>query len=125
MKKPDKVTQFRKRPIKSTKWRRPNRVPFSSRTYSPINSLFRPRRSWWWLRRFPIWLLVVALIVLWYDFDYSFDENWKILKATFVDYDCIAFQTQAEAQKFFLDAGATDPHLLDADKDGLACEHLP
>ena len=114
MNKPDNVTQFRKRPIKSSKWRRPNRKPFSIRASSLLNSSFRPRRPWWSPRRFPIWLLVAVLIVLWYDFDYSFDENWKILKATFLDYDCIAFQTQAEAQKFF-DAGATDPHLLDAD----------
>ena len=125
MKKPDNVTQFRKRPIKSSKWRRPNRKPFSIRASSLLNSSFRPRRPWWSPRRFPIWLLVAVLIVLWYDFDYSFDENWKILKATFLDYDCIAFQTQAEAQKSFLDAGTTDPHLLDADKDGSACEHLP
>ena len=125
MKKPDNVTQFRKRPIKSSKWRRPNRKPFSIRASSPLNSPFRPRRAWYSLRRFPIWLLVAVLIVLWYDFDYPLHENWKILKATFLDYDCIAFQTQAEAQKFFLDAGTTDPHLLDADKDGLACEHLP
>ena len=125
MKKPDNVTQFRKRPIKSSKWKRSNRVPLSIRASSLLNSSFRPRRPWWSPRRFPFWFLLAVLIVLWYDFDYSFDENWKILKATFLDYDCIAFQTQAEAQKFFLDAGATDPHLLDADKDGLACEHLP
>ena len=124
MKKPDNVTQFRKRPIKSSKWRRPNRKPFSIRASSLLNSSFRPRRPWWSPRRFPIWLLVAVLIVLWYDFDYPLHENWKILKATFLDYDCIAFQTQAEAQKFFLDAGTTDPHLLDADIDGLACEHL-
>ena len=125
MKKPDNVTQFRKRPIKSSKWRRPNRKPFSIRASSLLNSSFRPKRPWWSPRRFPIWLVVAVLIVLWYDFDYPLHENWKILKATFLDYDCIAFQTQAEAQKFFLDAGVTDLHLLDADKDGLACEHLP
>ena len=34
MKKPDNVTQFRKRPIKSSKWKRPNRVPFSIRASS-------------------------------------------------------------------------------------------
>ena len=38
MKKPDNVTQFRKRPIKSSKWKRSNRVPFSIRASSPISS---------------------------------------------------------------------------------------
>jgi hypothetical protein len=44
-----------------------------------------------------------------------------------VDRDCADFATQAEAQSFFVGAGgpAADPHRLDADNDGVACESLP
>ncbi len=41
------------------------------------------------------------------------------------DMDCTDFDTQAAAQAFFDDAGPGDPHLLDGDADGLACESLP
>jgi len=41
------------------------------------------------------------------------------------DRDCSDFRTQAEAQAFFLAAGPGDPHRLDADGNGLACESLP
>lgn len=47
------------------------------------------------------------------------------------DLDCEDFATQREAQAFFdsqpaLGGGIpADPHRLDADNDGLACEHLP
>lgn len=43
------------------------------------------------------------------------------------DRDCGDFAGQAEAQAFFLAAGgpAADPHGLDGDRDGLACETLP
>lgn len=43
------------------------------------------------------------------------------------DRDCGDFATHAEAQAFFLAAGGPDrdPHGLDADHDGLACESLP
>lgn len=42
------------------------------------------------------------------------------------DRDCGDFSTQREAQLFFLDAGGpgSDPHELDADGDGIACETL-
>jgi len=42
-----------------------------------------------------------------------------------VDRDCGDFASQAAAQNFFLDAGAGDPHRLDADGDGVACESNP
>lgn len=42
-----------------------------------------------------------------------------------VDMDCADFATQAEAQAFFLAAGPGDPHRLDAEGDGLACESNP
>ena len=43
------------------------------------------------------------------------------------DRDCSDFDTQAEAQAFFEQAGgpARDPHRLDGDGDGKACESLP
>lgn len=39
-----------------------------------------------------------------------------------IDYDCADFANQAEAQEY-LSPG--DPHRLDADNDGVACESLP
>jgi competence protein ComEC len=43
------------------------------------------------------------------------------------DRDCSDFSTQAEAQAFFLANGGPDrdPHRLDGDNDGIACERLP
>ncbi|MBK1669306.1 hypothetical protein CKO28_14810 [Rhodovibrio sodomensis] len=41
------------------------------------------------------------------------------------DCDCGDFATQAEAQAFYEDAGPGDPHRLDGDGDGRACESLP
>lgn len=42
------------------------------------------------------------------------------------DRDCNSFTSQAEAQAFFIVAGgpARDPHRLDGDDNGVACEHL-
>jgi micrococcal nuclease len=43
------------------------------------------------------------------------------------DRDCGDFSTHAEAQAFFETAGGPtrDPHRLDGDGDGVACENLP
>jgi len=43
------------------------------------------------------------------------------------DYDCSDFSNQAAAQSFYISAGgpASDPHALDGDRDGVACETLP
>lgn len=43
------------------------------------------------------------------------------------DRDCSDFDTQRQAQKFYLDQGGpkSDPHRLDADDDGRACDSLP
>jgi len=38
------------------------------------------------------------------------------------DRDCADFSTQAEAQLFFRRAGPGDPHRLDGNGDGRACE---
>jgi competence protein ComEC len=43
------------------------------------------------------------------------------------DRDCGHFDTHKDAQAFFIAAGGTDsdPHRLDGDNDGIACESLP
>jgi hypothetical protein len=41
------------------------------------------------------------------------------------DRDCGDFSSHAEAQAFFESAGPGDPHGLDRDGDGEACETLP
>lgn len=41
------------------------------------------------------------------------------------DRDCSDFRTQKEAQAFFEAAGPGDPHGLDRDGDGIACDSLP
>ena len=43
------------------------------------------------------------------------------------DVDCGDFDTHAHAQSFFIGQGgpSSDPHRLDADNDGIACESLP
>ena len=40
------------------------------------------------------------------------------------DRDCADFTSWDDAQRFFLAAGPSDPHRLDADDDGIACEAL-
>lgn len=42
-----------------------------------------------------------------------------------MDKDCTDFSTHSEAQDFFEFAGSGDPHGLDRDGDGIACETLP
>ena len=41
------------------------------------------------------------------------------------DKDCKDFKTQKKAQKFFKKHQPGDPHGLDGDNDGIACETLP
>ena len=41
-----------------------------------------------------------------------------------VDRDCSDFRTWREAQAFYEAAGPGDPHHLDGDGDGIACERL-
>lgn len=47
--------------------------------------------------------------------------------AVAADRDCADFDTQREAQRFFENHGGpqNDPHQLDGDNDGRACETLP
>ena len=51
----------------------------------------------------------------------------KCKGGAFVDRNCDDFATQAEAQASFLSEGGPhhDPHGLDTDHDGIACENLP
>lgn len=41
------------------------------------------------------------------------------------DRDCSDFNTHAQAQAFYESEGQGDPHGLDRDGDGIACETLP
>jgi micrococcal nuclease len=45
----------------------------------------------------------------------------------FTDRDCSDFSTQRQAQHFYKKhrGPRSDPHRLDADHDGIACEDLP
>jgi Excalibur calcium-binding domain len=43
----------------------------------------------------------------------------------FKDRDCNDFKTQKQAQRFFKRNQPGDPHNLDGDNDGRACESLP
>jgi excalibur calcium-binding domain-containing protein len=46
--------------------------------------------------------------------------------SAFRDRDCSDFSTHAQAQRFFKKHHPNrDPHRLDADHDGIACESLP
>lgn len=45
--------------------------------------------------------------------------------AAFRDRDCSDFDTQRQAQRFYKRNKPGDPHGLDADGDGKACESLP
>lgn len=47
------------------------------------------------------------------------------LPAGVIAVDCASFSDQAEAQAFMLQSGPGDPHRLDSDDDGIACERLP
>ena len=40
------------------------------------------------------------------------------------DHNCADFRNWSEAQAFYEDSGQGDPHRLDADNDGIACEGL-
>lgn len=54
-------------------------------------------------------------------------ETRSFLKSGGEDKDCSDFRTQREAQSFFKANGgpSNDPHNLDRDGDGRACQSLP
>ncbi len=51
-------------------------------------------------------------------------ERTAQLPLTVADKDCADFATHEEAQAFYEDQGPGDPHRLDGDDDGIACERL-
>lgn len=57
------------------------------------------------------------------------DNNYSTTRTNLLsgasDKDCSDFSTHAEAQSFFESQGPGDPHGLDRDGDGEACETLP
>lgn len=57
------------------------------------------------------------------DTDYSITRDK--LSSGEPDKDCADFLTHAKAQSFFESEGPGDPHGLDRDDDGVACETLP
>lgn len=75
-----------------------------------------------------IWIILVIgvlLIGVWWLTSYNNSSPNGSSIAN--DRDCPDFSTQKEAQAFFESNGgpARDPHRLDQDKDGIACETLP
>lgn len=55
----------------------------------------------------------------------SFESFSETRSPSTGDRDCGDFSTHAQAQAFFEDEGPGDPHGLDRDNDGNACETLP
>ncbi len=51
----------------------------------------------------------------------SVRPTWRPVSA---DRDCADFRSWPEAQAFYQRSGPGDPHRLDADRDGVACEAL-
>ena len=61
---------------------------------------------------------IIILLVLFFVF-------WRYyVEGQFVDYDCINFKTQEDAQKMF-NKYSYDKYFLDANHNGIACESLP
>ena len=60
-----------------------------------------------------ILLLLLGLVSLW---------KGEVPRFTFWDRDCRDFATQQEAQAFYEANRPGDPHGLDRDQDGIACE---
>jgi len=82
------------------------------------------------MKKYLIWIILVlvigALLVgVWWLKSYNNSSSNGFSPTN--DRDCSDFSTQKEAQTFFeLNGGpARDPHKLDQDKDGVACETLP
>lgn len=71
------------------------------------------------MKKYILWSLIGIAIVG--------GASWLISSRMYKDYDCSDFATHREAQIFFESAGgpSKDPHNLDQDKDGKACETLP
>lgn len=59
------------------------------------------------------------------EYDANYSTTRLNLSTGAADKDCGDFSTQAEAQNFMDSEGPGDPHGLDRDGDGEACETLP
>lgn len=61
------------------------------------------------------------------DYEYGNDYNENSYSSTTIDHDCSDFDTQEDAQLFFEANGGPydDPHDLDRDGDGMACDWNP
>ena len=76
------------------------------------------------------WIRVVVIILLagggFFWFTSKADRTSSIGGSREIrgDKDCSDFATQSEAQKFYEEQGGpnSDPHRLDRDRDGIACE---
>jgi outer membrane scaffolding protein for murein synthesis (MipA/OmpV family) len=69
--------------------------------------------------------LVVPVVALFLS-GFAATASGQTATASFHDRDCADFNTQAQAQHFFRRHHPNrDPHRLDGDDDGLACEDLP
>jgi len=69
-----------------------------------------------------------ANIINAYNSGYERNDDPIITRPSYTgDYDCSDFSSHSEAQDFFESEGgpSNDPHGLDRDGDGLACETLP
>lgn len=80
------------------------------------------------MKKYLVWIILVIgvlLIGVWWLTSYNNSSPNGPSIAN--DRDCPDFSTQKEAQIFFESNGgpARDPHRLDQDKDGIACETLP
>ena len=60
-----------------------------------------------------------------YERDSDYSTTRSNLSTGAPDMDCGDFSTHAEAQDFYESEGPGDPHGLDRDGDGEACETLP
>lgn len=69
-------------------------------------------------RILPVGLLGLALVLV---FVWS---GGKSPRSAWIDRDCSDFSSQPEAQAFFEANQPGDPHRLDRDRDGIACETL-
>ncbi len=71
-------------------------------------------------------VLAVLLLVVPVAADAAARTKARAVARPIKNYNCSDFKTHAEAQKFFIANGGPkkDPHGLDHDKDGVACEAL-
>ncbi|MCF8029883.1 MAG: excalibur calcium-binding domain-containing protein [Desulfohalobiaceae bacterium] len=72
-----------------------------------------------------LWLLPVPVSPWDLRYGERGDSSSRGKRSSGEDKDCSDFDTQAEAQRFFEAHQPVDPHNLDGNGDGEACESLP